>query len=240
MNSFFKYTHSKYINAMLNNGQIRIGTLYEYREYENLEIGDVDEGYVKLFTHVDDLVVKDGDKLPGAFNHDLSDSLPTGTPAEYRYPFNVSGGGSMHLQNVTVVIKSTLPDVYMYCLTTEPSEQKMKEFGYDTCIEVLDINNFVSSIAIELQKQGYGNGMATGNPCVYVKKEYDYENPRQLTHFMKEDNYSDQKEFRLIFYPSDFPTIGKPADYQEIRPDISPVIINVPDIANNIRLYDFN
>lgn len=40
----YKYTKAEYVCSMIREGTFRIGTLYEYQEWEHTEIGDPDEG----------------------------------------------------------------------------------------------------------------------------------------------------------------------------------------------------
>jgi len=44
MRRLFKYTKKEYLLNLLKHGELRLGTLYEYRNYENQEIRDLEEG----------------------------------------------------------------------------------------------------------------------------------------------------------------------------------------------------
>lgn len=106
---YFKYTKKKFADAMIKHGEVRIGTVYEYRDYDNEEIKDADEGTSNLYQHTENLTVKSFEELPEHLRFDI--------PADF-----FENGGEINFINCHSYTPLTASNAYVYCVTKEASK----------------------------------------------------------------------------------------------------------------------
>jgi len=188
---FYKYLSYEHAEMMENEGQIRLGTLYEYRNIEkyNLEVGDKNEGKLSRIHNI---------TAPDTYNK-LEEKHP-GTQG-----IKWDGSGTLKIGNCIFENVENFPDSYIYCLTQEYNKNIMKEFGYDCCIEIFRPFMFFSAIyeylhyLSDTNLEGY-----FANFCVYKPREEIYDNPSEIPPcLLKEPKYKHQKEFRAVYIPHD-------------------------------------
>lgn len=205
----FKYTKEIHASAMLEKGNIKIGTLYEYRNSENEQIRDVEEGLFNGKQYIDYHV----GVLPG-----IAGELISG---------NVDG---IEFSNISFTKRMEILNVNMYCTTLEGSKEVMDSFEAEACIEIFDYDNFVKAIVIALMKKGLSRGQAFTDKCNYDGRDapYDQVNAERVpvAYWLKSPFYISQKEQRTLFPPS-------------TNRDIEPIYIDVPEIIPFIRRYNF-
>ena len=207
----YKYIKKEFVKGMVKAGQIRVGTIYEYRgNYENIEIGDANEGSITARNYVDDLKITDPNALPeylkGAIGFDPS------------------------LKEVNVRIRNTqifqvfnYPDAYIYCVTLKPSRKIMLDFGCDACVEISDIRAFSHLVAKKMLSKGLIMTEYLADPCIYVEPTVEgsaFEHTddgqtlvRRDYYFLKRPNYSHQEEFRIGMFTN-------PPSYDRLTPQI--------------------
>ncbi|MEZ8470771.1 hypothetical protein AB6D20_007280 [Vibrio splendidus] len=198
----YKYMKKEHAKLLLEQGSLRIGTLYEFRDEEKhgKEVGDNKEGTKSAYMEVD--------------NEQWS---PSNQPEFSKSFFNLGTNGSINISGVTLERPQNSPDFYIYCTTYEFDESAMRDFGYDTCIEIEQPEKFFKCISKSLKHKANYQG---SHRCKYQ--------PRRLPHnldsgvhpsLVKEVEYAYQKEVRSIWVPT--------------KQNIEPIIIK----AKNIQKY---
>lgn len=185
MRRLFKYTKKEYLLNLLKNGELRLGTLYEYRNYENQEIRDLEEGTGFSLNYIKDETFTNHGK------NDLTLGLLKLIDCEDVRIINVSSRQSFDL-----------PNSYIYSLTMNPDKVVMTHFGYDACFEIMDLKGFTTEIATELNNKGLLKmfGGIT-NECFYKNRHVNPTDKKELAMlaWTKDVRFAHQQEYRLLF-----------------------------------------
>lgn len=188
--SIYKYMASKHAAHMLADGEIRLGTLYTYRNEEEFgpEVGDKDEGTVDL-------------KKSGFTVIDTAD--PRSTPAFFRSGLSVGPGSRLQIiARDGIGRRFEDPDCWIYCTSKYFDRAQMISIGYDTCIEIFDIEPFFFAVSREIQTRIRSFWGAA--ECVYRDRAvehtaYDGIPPA----FIKHPRFRGQTEVRALWIPKD-------------------------------------
>jgi len=213
--ALYKYVKKEHLDAFFTKGSIKIGSLYEYRQVEKYGtvIGDDNEGiyHTELSKN-------------GTHEIDLSS-----TSAEAEFFRNHVLRPDQRNSNVKVVMEdgakiisqSNSPDLYIYCVSKEFNVEVMKEFGCDSCIEIVRPDIFFNAISKKIRhKAKYDNVVE----IVYGGKTAHYTRPHQVHPAIKKGtDYSYQKEVRAIWTPK-----------KEIK---SPIFVDVPKAIRACRVF---
>lgn len=187
--SLYKYMHTKFAMRMLAEGEIRLGTLYTFRDEERLgpEIGDREEGTITLkksgFTIVDTGVV--GGVPP---------FLQTGIHAEpgTRLQIVARDGVGRREQDA---------DCWIYCTSDRFDPEQMRHFGYDACVEIFDIEQFFFAISRKLRHRASTFWGAA--KCVYRDRDIEHTRYDGIPPaFIKATRFASQSEVRAIWLPN--------------------------------------
>ncbi len=182
---FYKYMERKYATAMLEHGEVLIGTLYEFRKTEKhgSAIGDTGEGqsYGKL------MVDSHG------FNY-------TSFPQEARSLFT-DPQSNVCFRNITLAQTVNSPDMYLFCCSTAADKDAMSKMGYDSCIEIYNPRAFFNEISLSLGKKSKGFlGIAK---CMYQTRYHHlFDNPKIPRSLIKPEEYRYQNEARAAWQPN--------------------------------------
>jgi hypothetical protein len=129
----FKHLPSHFADRLVEEGEVRIGTLYEYRDFEKHGEGvlDTQEGMRETYLDIDSLVLKGGE------NHPFIDRF-----------IKVDNGGTVALENVRLQSKETSPDCWIYCTSTVGDQQVGANLSsnYDACVRIDDPHAFMAAI----------------------------------------------------------------------------------------------
>ncbi len=213
----YKYCKRAHAKRMTKMGQVRIGTLHEYRNDEryNEQISDAQEGRA---SHTLEAM------------HAMELDLLTGTGAAVAFARRViTGGDALPAgSSVKVVLQPTsrlelnfdFPDQFMYCVTEEMDLSAMKSFGYDSCVEISDVESFFSLITSNLSNF---TGRYCAKPVTYGERRIDFE-CQHADHpaFIKPVSYAQQREFRMMWEPATRP--------------ILPIVLSVPSLTRYCRI----
>lgn len=211
----YKYMDRKYCDLFFETGQIRIGTLFDFRKEDvhNKAVGDKREG---VQTKV----------------MELSKSLYTATAdaAQMEFLSNffvfAPGCSGVITGNPTFVHELSEPDYFIYCTTTTYSPKVMiEEFEYDSCIEILDGEKFIYEMHRVMR--GYTKRMVSG-VVRYDRSKLNYN--QQLNYpsvMLKEARYAYQQEHRVVWVPKDHLSSGKA---------LEPFCINIPRAREFCRI----
>jgi hypothetical protein len=157
--TLYKYLHKKYAESLINEGEIRIGTLYNFRKSElhGTEIGDDGEGTIVPFFEAE----ADINKLE-------------------EFPDFVKNGLGLSGENLTVTakkgfklkIRKTLPDLYILCFSIAKNDPEIfSKSEYDTCVEINNVNEFIECISDEIKDKAEYIGT---DKCVYSEREVQH------------------------------------------------------------------
>ena len=189
--ALFKYMERKWAENFLNEGEILIGTLGDFRKSENHsdDIADAGEGTKTIHLKKNQLYTNVSNMPP---------SLPPF--------FHCESGGKIQLGADTKInIKN---DYFVLCLSEVKSFSIMKRMSksYDTCIEIVDPTKFLLAIkiAFSIKAPQYKSVECR---CTYIPSRVFDENTDQgySEAFMKPQNYSYQQEFRIVFDAQNLP-----------------------------------
>lgn len=190
---FYRYAPSRYSDSLLSLGNIRIGTLHDFRKSEHKNgIADENEGK-KTVTHY---VTYASTKDSGDSNLDIKALREFGVVE----PVNV---GEITVENCTFGMLFDHPDCFIHCSSSKLSIDVMKEFeGADSCVEIQEPLGFYlrltetlnSIIPVELkilQEVKYGER----------DEKWNGENWGHHPALIKGKEFSGQYEIRAIWKP---------------------------------------
>jgi len=183
----YKYLKKEFAKKLIEEGVIRIGTLHEYRKYEDTdrERKDQLEGTTSSFTEVTEPVIATNqDEVPGAYSGFIK----------------VEKGGTLKILSGSADIIKVHVDVYMYCLTQAFSYKQMKDFQCDSCVRIDNPKAFIDTITDCINE--YTTGDVFGGKCCYSSRRQEYGQSECVTppYLIKDPSYSKQKEFRLVWF----------------------------------------
>lgn len=213
--SLYKYTDAIYADSFLEQGKIRIGTLYDYRRSElGAAIGDYNEGKKSLYErNPNGLLIMDSEAGQHS-TQDYANSL--GVPESCfrgsetipipsfmddriirngsnpgRVQFIIDGGGPLSAEFED-------KDSYIFSCSSTFDRNAMLEFGYDACIVIHDPNEFFKRISKSIKRLG---NFVLAKECVYSNRQLHHlaEHAHLRAALIKENQYEYQKEVRAIW-----------------------------------------
>lgn len=193
----YKYLKREHLKAFFQFGSLKIGTLYEYRNEEELGkvIGDGEEG-----TYVTELLSPNGREI------DLS-----GSSAEADYfrqhvlrPDQWNSKVKVVMEaGASLITNTNSPNYYIYCVSSHFDELVMHQFGCDSCIEIVHPEKFFKAISKVIRHKGGFEGV---HRIAYGPKKTDHLNPHGVhPALLKDSEYSYQAEMRAIWKPKKEP-----------------------------------
>ena len=210
----YKYLEKEHLESFFSTGLIKIGSLYGYRKAEEFGefIGDKDEGLSKtILTSVNQHQFALNDSSPEA-NFILRHlDVP---PERHHVQFQLGAG-------TQIIASNQSPDYYIYCVSSQFNKETMEKSGYDSCIEILDVEAFFKKISKKIKHKATYQDVCYVN---YQNRETDHLNPHFLPPaLIKDTKYAFQKEVRALWNPK-----------KEIK---KPLYINVKDAIRFCRVY---
>jgi hypothetical protein len=182
MRPVYKFVNEKYMTSLFAKGDVRLGTLHNFRntELHGANRGDAVEG--KNTVHLE---VKHHVGPAGGF---LQRMLGLGEGCE--------------VENVLLTETRDWPDAYVFCASTIYSEAAFRrwnaEEGVDACYEIFDPVGFARAISLLLLSRATCNGFA---PVDYVLGDIDGASELHATPapWIKPLEYAWQTEFRWVW-----------------------------------------
>jgi hypothetical protein len=137
--AFYKYIKKRYLDGFFQ-GRMKIGTLYEYRNEEELGgvIGDNEEGVSKTTLGGKDIM-----------RIDFRKNTPETEYFRSHLGFDIPEGAELTIsmqEDTNFIAFTNSPNYYIFCMTSKYSEEVMNEFECDTCIEIFNPNKFIRNI----------------------------------------------------------------------------------------------
>ncbi len=210
LHTIYKYLPKQYAQSLTCDGNIKIGTLYDYRNTEEYgrEIGDENEGISIEYSH--DKEAKRGDNL---------------NPLEST-AFQVGPG--MTLIGNYIERKHVSPNLYLYCASSiydiailNRLNEDFPENNYDACVKISNLKDVVEEISRALSGKALFAGCI---PCSYRNRKFHYSESESHPATIKDPEYSYQEEIRLIWEP------------KSGNIDVRPVYLTIKSISKNCSL----
>lgn len=191
MASFYRYSGKKYNDALLALGNVRIGTLHDFRREEHKKgIADPNEGK-KTVNHV----IKYANSNDGHSIH--FDAI------ERFGAIRAGKGTNIILENVHLSREFNYPDCFLHCSSFEYSSKAMSQFdGADSCVELFDVNGFYGRLT-EAISSVCPVQLVVVQKVVYMERVEQWDGATWGVHpaLIKEPIFSPQVEVRAIWQP---------------------------------------
>lgn len=206
---WYKYLPRKYARSLVEEGKVRIGTLYDYKSVE---------------MHGDEV----GDRTEGQLTEWSADKKPKrASEANRLEKMAIKAGPGLILANNYVEIKHESPNVYLFCASEVFSTEIMIRMSadcndqYDACVMITDPASFMKEIVEAFKDEGK---FIDGFRCVYMgrRQHYSVNAPHPAT--IKDPRYQYQAEVRGIWEPL-------------FKNSIDPKILIVPEIRRFCRMH---
>ena len=189
LHTIYKYLPIDFANRLVHLGNLKIGTLFDYKNIEEFgsEIGDQDEGISIEFSH--DKEAKTGDKL---------------NPLESAA---IKAGPGMIVMGNYIERRHLSPNLYLFCASLSYDISILKKLNkdypgdkYDACVRITNLKSFIEEVSTALSDKGLFIGCSK---CAYIDRKFHYTENRPHPATIKDPRYSYQKEVRLIWEPKD-------------------------------------
>lgn len=192
--------HRKHADALVQRGEIRLGTLHDYRNMERHGpmIGDDDEGKKFLF-----------DNVGMATGDTLSRTSPFAARLAAQGMGPLAQAPGVAFVACTFRERHHSPNCWLFCMSAILSARVMRSFkkGYDACVRIDYYHAFHGVVGEELARQG----LVASNPhwtpgeifwCEYKERTQHYLRDDRLPAVMlKAPVYAEQQEVRFAYWP---------------------------------------
>lgn len=179
------FEKEEHADALLR-GNVHLGTLNTYRDYEDAEQGDSEEAYETYFAS----------DIEGSSN-------------DYKVAEQLRRSGMRMESNNIRIGKATrtiaLPDAYVLCTTIEFSPENMSEkIGTKFCVEIKDPRKFFEIVSKKLNSISAIHKAEMGK-IIYTDRHYSglEEHPGMIGFVKPAFPYEKQKEFRFLWRMKD-------------------------------------
>ena len=183
----YKHLPLRFAKGLVEKGEIRVGTLYEYRDAEAHGEGilDTDEGVRNTFLIADKMTIT------GKNNHPFISHF-----------IKVDDTSSVVLDNCHSERAESSKNCWIYCVSESSDLQVSENLSgeYNACVEINDPHRFMLAIGRRLMQKAYCMGWWQ---CQYIGRKVSYEN-RTHPAVIKGEVFSHQNEVRAIYFPPNF------------------------------------
>lgn len=193
----YRYARRRYNDALVSRGEIRIGTLHDFRRSEHGRgIADGSEGRKTVTNHVRDYVI--------------ADSRQDERVQELRmFGVNVAGE-NITIRNSNFSNSISAPNAFILCASSRNDAATRAQFeGAETCVEISDPEEFARTLTPCLSASRPVHFLGW-HPVRYQPRAETF-NGRNLglaPELIKDPAYSRQYEWRAIWRPDPAATAG--------------------------------
>ncbi|CAI8763129.1 Polygalacturonase [Pseudomonas brassicacearum] len=191
MPAVFRYSSKKYNDSLLALGNVRIGTLHDFRRTEHkLGIADVNEGKKKVWHHI-----------PYA-DTQAGDGIHVSALKEFGI-IDLRLGSNVIFDNCVAVQDFNHPDCFVHCTSFDYSCGAMRQFeDADSCVEIPDAVAFYKRLTLTLHNI-IPVRLLTLTRVKYMERHEDWNGKNWGIHpaLIKEPNFAPQVEVRAIWIP---------------------------------------
>jgi hypothetical protein len=190
----YKYLRGEHAESLTRDGNIRIGTLHDFRGTESHGPGifDPKEGKKVVVSYIGRETFKNGE---------------TRTNSLRQMGIVIEGEGSIGpiiFENCHTRTTVDHPDTYVWCCSIVKSHEAMAAVARaDTCVEIFDVPGFYDALNRAVTKHGHF-GVLGPLAVVYhdLVEEWNWQNLGEHPVFMKSTEFSAQQEARIAWMPA--------------------------------------
>ena len=188
---WYKYLPQKFAKLMVEEGIIKVGTLFEYKNEEELgsDIGDTNEGVITEWSN---------DKEIKRTQEDLN--------RIERLAIRIGEGlEGVQVNNVVVQATQQSPNLYIYSVSDVFNVHIMRKLcqdydtKYDACVRINDPKSFIMAVSKLFNDKGRYEVSAY---CQYMSRTRHYKDQSSHPALIKEPKYKYQKEIRCVWSPT--------------------------------------
>lgn len=190
----YRYSEKKYNDSLLALGNVRIGTLHDFRRTEHKAgIADGMEGKKEVVHHIDYFEMKPGPESVSSVHNRAIQTFGMSSQL---------GLGSI-MEDCTFIKTFHDPDCFIHCTSFKLSRDVMREFeNADSCVEIFDPAGFYKQLTYSLHKVIPVKHIAI--QLVQYKTRDEVWNGKDFglpATIIKEEKFSGQFEVRCIWQP---------------------------------------
>lgn len=158
----YKFLKKEHADSLFNKGELKIGTLYDFRDQEKYgdARGDEGEGTKEEYDKIDYMEIENA----------KSNSLDTLANEFIKIKEGVTG---TTLSNVEFRKKYNSPNYYIFRMSGEFDEKLYEKFQSDVCVKIKSPYKFIHSISIELRR--HNADYVDLLKCIYTDREKEYD-----------------------------------------------------------------
>ena len=211
LQAVYKYLPKEHAESMVCEGDIRIGTLYDYRRTESYgkEIGDENEETSTKYSH--DQEIKTGDQL-NPFESEVITGVGPGMTVFSNYIEKKYVSENLYLYRVSLVYDHNILNLL---------NDDFPDEHYDTCVKIDNLKEFIGDISQALESKAKFMGCL---PCSYRQRKFHYSEENESPAIIKDPKYSYQNELRFMWSSNN----------SNVK--IEPVYLTVKNISGNCKL----
>lgn len=196
INELFRYSSQKHNDNLLNHGNLRVGTLYDFRKSEHKRgIADPTEG-TKTVSHAITEWHQDAE-IPGSPSIDQQ-------AVDLSRLFGSGSGNS--IKGITLVTPFDDRDCFVHCTSLKFGREVLEEFeDAETCVKISrpwffyeTLTKLINAEAMEVDPPLFGIVKYQSR-----SETFDPNHSYQSATMIKEEIFAPQFEFRAIWYPRD-------------------------------------
>jgi hypothetical protein len=186
----FKYSESRYRDSLLALGNLRVGTLHDFRRQEHKNgIADVAEGTKSVFHQIFKVTERDigspdyeAMRIFDLFSLQGPDSTVSGLTLEREFDFE---------------------DCFVHCTSSIYSNEVLSQFeGADACIEIHNLEGFYARLTETINRQFPVQFVGCHKVSYSARREgWNGKDWGDHPALMKAPNYSLQEEIRAVWLP---------------------------------------
>lgn len=177
----YKYLPRAFAELLVQNGQIKIGTLFSYRQDEIEARKDEDEATKTIFT---EQIEFGADDIPETLKRDKV--------------IEIEGNGKVVFSNYTI----GYPNAYIYCVSQVLSREVMDSFSdCDTVVEISNWEFVFENLATSFAVDGRIQQQYMYAECDYSGRKFKGDSSAN-PFILKDPKYAYQKEIRLVMIPT--------------------------------------
>ena len=184
----YKYLKKEYVDRLFSDGELRIGTLYEFRNQELDQFrGDKDEGKKEIYDHVKDITITDPSK-----NNPLNSFVQ-------QYINIEDSAKNFRISNCTFSQSLNSPNFYIYCMSKCFDTHLFDKFETDVCVKIKSPYKFIKCISKNFRNIA---SFVSLSPVMYGSRNQPYDrHDKYHASIIKTVEYKKQKEVRAIWVP---------------------------------------
>lgn len=205
MASLYKYSESRWADLLLTDGNVRIGTIFDFRKTEHKRgVADATEGVKSIYHGIKHY----NSNEPFGIDHSALANLG---------PFVSKGGGGFSLSNLTVEREFRFPDAFFHCTSHFLSRVVLEQFeGADSCVEIIKPSAFYNHLTGVINKIVPVNYYGIHKIVYSARREaFNGENLGRRPDLIKDPEFGLQCEVRAIWIPTSKSKLIAPINIQE-------------------------